>query len=563
MIDVAKLGFLRFSGEDPALVLSALARQLCRVHRLSFDSELPDPSVELQRRVAALDTPGDAAELLIDVREALLGGDERRRRGAHFTPHAIARRLTGLAFDAASAREPLDVCDPACGAGTFLVAAHREASVRGFAVPRVWGADVDPLSVEVSRLALLLAAGKPLDDLAQRVVCADSLALGRDAWTGLGRGFDVVVGNPPFLNQLRRGSARSVEESARLSAQLSIGSQPYADTSALFLARAVDLLADPGVVALIQPQSLLSSRDAAGVRGLIDRRAPLVGLWLARRPVFAASVRVCAPVARKGDAAPFVRRFVDAGFDELEPVARGDFDSWADLAAGAAGVPALPLAGCASLRDIGCRATAGFRDQYYGLAGAVREGGQGPRLVTAGSIEPLDLRWGRQAVTFAKQSFMTPVVDLAAVDPAIRGWLEARLRPKVLVATQTRVIEAVVDAAGDCVPSTPVIEVSDGDVSLWHIAAVLTNPVTSAHALRHTIGAALSFDAVKLSARQVLELPVPTDVSRWNRAAALAERASLAEAADKREALRALGEEMCAAYGAPAELTAWWLQRLR
>jgi hypothetical protein len=132
----------------------------------------------------------------------------------------------------------------------------------------------------------------------------------------------------------------------------------------------------------------------------------------------------------------------------------------------------------------------------------------------------------------------------------------------LLVATQTKVIEVAVDEDGDWVPLTPVIEVRPPADSLWLVAAVLTNPVTTAIACRVGAGSALAVDAIKLSARQVLELPVPLDVDRWQRGAELAQ--AIAHGCGDRRALwRALAETMCEAYRQPIEpLCRWWLGRL-
>src|SRR5690606_16919573 len=51
-------------------------------------------------------------------------------------------------------------------------------------------------------------------------------------------------------------------------------------------------------VALVQPDSLVAARDAAAVRDAVDQAAELLDLWVDERPVFAAAVRVCAPVLR-------------------------------------------------------------------------------------------------------------------------------------------------------------------------------------------------------------------------------------------------------------------------
>ena len=58
-----------------------------------------------------------------------------------------------------------------------------------------------------------------------------------------------------------------------------------------------------------------------------------------------------------------------------------------------------------------------------------------------------------------------PAVDPSKVEPAIAGWIAERLVPKVLVASQTKVIEAIVDADGVMIPCTPVVTVEPNDSS--------------------------------------------------------------------------------------------------
>jgi len=131
-----------------------------------------------------------------------------------------------------------------------------------------------------------------------------------------------------------------------------------------------------------------------------------------------------------------------------------------------------------------------------------------------------------------------------------------RLRPKVLVASQTRVIEAIVDPRGGLLPCTPVISVEPGPdaPSLWHIAALLTCPVATARLVQVSTGSALSADAVRVSAARLSTLPLPDELSLWD------EAASRAEAGD----VIATGELMMAAHRLAdrTDLLAWWTERL-
>ena len=98
------------------------------------------------------------------------------------------------------------------------------------------------------------------------------------------------------------------------------------------------------------------------------------------------------------------------------------------------------------------------------------------------------------------------------------------------------------------------------------LAAALASPPVSANALRRHAGAALSSDAIKLSAKQVLDVTLPTDAPAWHegvghlRAAAAA--ATGERAGDWRDELYAFGSAMCRAYAVGDEVLEWWFDRL-
>ena len=498
------------------------------------------------------------------AREALLDDDERRA-GAHYTGRDIAEGLTALVVD--GARDGDVFCDPACGGGAFLLAlVRRLEAVTGRArrevVSMVRGYDIDPLAVAASRASLTLWCGD--QTIADAVVqVADALGDEVDE----SGSFAAVVGNPPFRSQLAAATARSRDESAALAARHGAAATAYSDAAWLFLRAAVAMVRPGGRVALIQPQSVLGARDAEPSRQVVEARGSLDGLWVDDGTAFAAAVRTCAPIVAVGvDQAPIVRRW-DRWFTPLADAPAPAGEGWSYLVSDLDGTPGVVL-------DTGRRvgdeatATAGFRDEYYGLVPAVTEAEPGdarPRLITSGLIDPLQIRWGRTAARFAKQRRQAPVVDLDLIERTqVRTWVNDRLRPKLLIATQTRVIEVAVDLDGTLVPCTPVVAVHADPDRLWHLAAALSGPPLCALARHRVAGAALAADAIKLSARQILDLPLPRPGADWDAAARAAERAA---GADRESVWAAAVEELavriCAAYRVPSdELVPWWRSRL-
>jgi hypothetical protein len=314
------------------------------------------------------------------------------------------------------------------------------------------------------------------------------------------------------------------------------------------------------VVALVQPQSVLAARDAGAARAAALERAELIDLWAepaGGKRLFGAGVRVCVPVLR-------VR---PGGAVEAKPSAA----TWTPRLAASRALPDPAFEAAGTLADY-ATATADFRDQYYGLRGAVRErerpDGGHPMLVTTGLIDPAACHWGRRPARLLGAARLHPCAELGALDPEMRRWAAQRLVPKVLLATQTRVLEAWVDERGEALPVVPLITIvarEPGD--LWRLGAAMSSPIATLWAVRHFAGAGLSADAIKLSARQALQVPTPRPGPEWERAAALFRRA--AESADpvaRRAHLLGAGGAMVEAYRVPPAharaLLAWWSPRL-
>jgi hypothetical protein len=321
----------------------------------------------------------------------------------------------------------------------------------------------------------------------------------------------------------------------------------------LFLLAGCDLVRPGGRVVLVEPQSLVGARDAAAVRSAVDERARLLDIWVDERPVFAASVRVCAPVLEVGSG----RR-------------SGEPNPWSERFADAVGIPRVrtPPSG-GTIADL-AQVIAGFREEYYGLVAAVRERAPADDavapLITSGLIDWLGCSWGRRPARFAKRTWRAPVVDLAELESdggrAAQRWVARARVPKLLVATQTRVVEAAVDASGSWVPSVPVVAVVPHDpADLWRVAAAVASPAATAWLLGRAPGTALARDAIKVAAPDLLALPLPVDRGAWDEASA-AVRALAAGPASPATCDRFLAAA-AAAYATPPSVTAWWRERAR
>jgi len=181
----------------------------------------------------------------------------------------------------------ITICDPACGSGAFLNAAlqflmneHRlidemEAKVTGASIVfqdvensilenNLFGVDINEESVEIAQLALWLRTAKPhrkLNTLNQNIKCGNSLIsdpaiAGDKAFNWHEQfpkvfekgGFDVVIGNPPYVQLQSMGEMSDVYAKC--------GFETYnksADLYCLFTERGYGLLKPGGLQSFIMP----------------------------------------------------------------------------------------------------------------------------------------------------------------------------------------------------------------------------------------------------------------------------------------------------------------------
>ncbi len=450
----------------------------------------------------------------------------RKQHGAWYTPTGLVDLIVGRVLDDLDSTghlvdwpvgRPVRVLDPACGDGRFLAELRLRLHLRGHTV-EMTGCDID---------------AEALSEIVHpnvRTLHGDALTHDWDD-----ERYDIVIGNPPFLSQMASLTSRGASSKH--------GGGPYADAAAEFLALAVRLAnPDGGRIALVLPQSILASRDAGPVRELVDELADHSwSYWEEEQRHFDASVNVCILGFRRPSMGP------------TPPLA------WTSVVTTRLGIPPLDLGALDVDGSLDDRAelNVNFRDEYYALVPAVSDDADGPPLVTSGLIDPGVCRWGERLVRFAKQDFEHPRVDLTRLDGRFPAWARRKLVPKVLVANQTQMVEAVADPDGAWLPGVPVTTVvpTDGTTrTISEIEAVLTSPVASAICWHLGAGTGLSTTSMRVGPAVLAGVPWP--------GGDLSTAVAAMRAADP----VACGAAVMDAYGVAAveaePLLSWWAARL-
>lgn len=181
----------------------------------------------------------------VSVRKA---ARDHRATGAYYTQETVVQYLLGRARRYMP--EPRSVIDPACGSGAFLAGARRTYGT----LTRLTGLDSDATALALCRSNVPEASLHLADALLSTVP----------------GGYDLCVGNPPYISSGLRGAAP--HDAARQNAlrqRFPHTSQYKLNTYPLFMERGLELLREGGVLGYVIPDSFLSGRFFAGTRRLL------------------------------------------------------------------------------------------------------------------------------------------------------------------------------------------------------------------------------------------------------------------------------------------------------
>lgn len=206
---------------------------------------------------------------------------QRKARGAFFTPPEIAEFLTAWAVHRNPAAR---VLDPTCGEAVFLLSAARHLRSLGCEPSnldqQVFGIDLHRPSLDES-MRLLEAEG-----LDAHLIAADVFATETPDQLGAPvPPVDAVIGNPPFVRyQEHRGAARQLSVAAALRQGVRLSG--LASSWAASLVHACGFLKPGGRLAMVLPAELLSVHYAEPVRRWLRNRFGGVTLVMFERLQF-------------------------------------------------------------------------------------------------------------------------------------------------------------------------------------------------------------------------------------------------------------------------------------
>ncbi|WP_339660031.1 Eco57I restriction-modification methylase domain-containing protein [Croceibacter atlanticus] len=215
----------------------------------------------------------------------------------------------------------ITICDPACGSGAFLnqaldflIKEHKyidelKAKILGGGIVfsdientilenNIYGVDLNEESVEIAKLSLWLRTAQPrrkLNDLSSNIKCGNSLIdskaiAGDKAFNWKEQfpkvfnkgGFDVVIGNPPYVRQeLFKDIKSYLEKNYKCY-------NSVADLYTYFIEKGINLMNSKGLFSFILPNKFLKATYGKNIRKVMKEDANLELLFdFDDYPVFA------------------------------------------------------------------------------------------------------------------------------------------------------------------------------------------------------------------------------------------------------------------------------------
>lgn len=173
----------------------------------------------------------------------------RKSSGAYYTPEKVVNELIDSLYENDADLKGKTICDPCCGTGNFLLS----LGTRGMDYANLYGQDVDPISVFLSRINVaLMAPEMSALEIRSRIIT------GNTYFETFAQKFDVIVGNPPW------GSDFSEEEALQCRRLFKTAVGKSIESYDLFVEKALSMLNPKGVLAFVLPEAILgvASHDA-------------------------------------------------------------------------------------------------------------------------------------------------------------------------------------------------------------------------------------------------------------------------------------------------------------
>lgn len=473
-------------------------------------------------------------EYLGEVEEGL---KEKHKLSTKRTDHTYEEAEAATYRDYQMELQKIQVIDPACGSGAFLVHvldflmaenrrvaailesnAHAdqlgialfsdESSIEQILRSNIYGVDINEESVEITKLSLWLKTARPghkLTALDKNIRCGNSLISDKlvdpqkafDYSTDFklalqGDGFHVVVGNPPYVSAMDMSRFMPEVQRKFLKKQYEV-SKGSVDLYIYFFELGLKLLRDGGKLGYISPNRFLSASYGRALREYIAKNThlrtlidysdknvfedastyPVITLLDKEKPIEGESYEVMAGRIDEESGKAVTRAFDSSLLTRLDDNIMGFLLNDRIDVTLKVFAQDAPLESAAK---VNATSTAGEADEYSKL---VNEAQDGLKIINTGTIDPSISLWGKKRFKDKGVDYITPYLDISSpVVSANRRKLYQS--PKIVIAKIGLKCEAFYDENGEYASiNTNCLHTFSDDYDPWYVQAWLDSTLYS------------------------------------------------------------------------------------
>lgn len=244
-------------------------------NRLLLGHIIEDEKIDLF--INYLDNKGIKLTLedLIVFFEFVISPQDKAVNGAVYTPEYIRESIVSRILNQLGGRfNEKKYADIACGCGGFLITLARHLHNKGIPYSRIYsdclyGVDIAEYSISRTRLMLtLLALENEEEEYHFNLIKANSLSFDWNTVDEIREcgGFDVVVGNPPYV-----GASKIDEKSLELVKRWDVSKTGKADMYIPFFQIALENIKDGGILGFITVNNFYRSDNGRALRQYFKR----------------------------------------------------------------------------------------------------------------------------------------------------------------------------------------------------------------------------------------------------------------------------------------------------
>ncbi len=337
---------------------------------------------------------------------------------------------------------------------------------------------------------------------------------------GVKDGFDVVIGNPPYIDS--ETMTRVMPEQRNTYSSIYETAKGNWDIYILFFEFALKHSQIGGTTAFIVPNKIVSIDYAETVRDYISKNAYFISLRdYSRVPVFEASVYPCTLIFSKAKT-DFVSIAKMNDIDEILYdnrisnelfFSQNNWNIWLGTPNEVSLLTKLIEKSIFTIKDKYNVSAAATVNEAYIVKELLKDGVYNSKkfkLINSGTIDKYVSLWGIKDTKYIKASYSTPVVEKSEIKKKLPNRYDLSTSEKLIIASMTKVLEVYYDNgeyfAGK---STTCIYQKESDFGLKFILGCLNSKLESFWLIKKYNSQAMSGEAINISTSVVQNLPIP------------------------------------------------------